>query len=889
MILVTFAENSYKMIDLNIFDAVSQQQDNEQVQRSSLAQKVAKEAVQQQSSYRIPEEFQGIIDSINAEREQQLIQDRMNVFNNYVQQKACGGCIKHGSGGSIHIDPNKKGTFTAAASRHGMGVQAFASKVLANKENYSPAMVKKANFARNASKWHAQGGPLNSYGEGDVITISQLPREFVDANRTMMVRTPSGAAVPLSEAYSKWGGTHVNINDVPGLTDYLLTQPQIERQQELEDLQMFRQRDAAERNMAKDKALYDSALYAGGAALAKFIGTGGLALDEAQALGITLPELWGSVKGGVSQAFNNPLVFGQISRAIQGSKIPGKIKSAYDYIHDNVPQWIDTAKGWLPDDWFQAPGIPYGGGTFSGAGGGSSWGDEPYRLLKPGTSLESMPLIGPIVGNPAEMMRQYSKGGYIEDGLRARGVTGFRVTSGYRGPNSKVGHAGKRSGHARYLGDGKSSGAIDIVPTDKSPEGWARLEQQLRRPDVEEFIRGEIGGTILAETDPATMRKTGATGPHYHIGLGVAGDGNFYGHSHSTVPRSASSRVSWSSMPAIPFSPPEPMMAMAPMQEEPVQPEAPWWGSYLSTPQQATPSVSTSPFGEDYSFLDLAWNPMTGANEPTTTHSSFPNLFPWGGYLAPNFSAQRGTGVLKSSANDLVAGLYQTIKAAKQQEKERKQGRRVPKGTGALRDDKVKNKEAILQHKVANGVTAPYVIVDKQNNRMDVYSGDKLLESHEVGLGGIEGDGRYQLQTGEQLQYWKMPRTTPAGIFTTYPVSTSPYYNEPMFLLLDNGRGTNVSIHAPAGPDRVAVLNNGNPADNRVSYGCVSPGLGVVEHLYKDKVLGKGDTVYVLPETPGNYIARQGNHLMTVFGGHNPSTFVSPSGFNGPVTYNTSQ
>ena len=55
--------------------------------------------------------------------------------------------------GGIHIDPSKKGTFTAAATKHGMGVQEFASKVLRNKENYSPSLVKKANFARNASKW----------------------------------------------------------------------------------------------------------------------------------------------------------------------------------------------------------------------------------------------------------------------------------------------------------------------------------------------------------------------------------------------------------------------------------------------------------------------------------------------------------------------------------------------------------------------------------------------------------------------------------------------------------------------------------------------------------------------------------------------------------------
>ena len=68
-------------------------------------------------------------------------------------------------GGGIHIKPSKRGTFTAAAKKHGKGVQEFASQVLANKENYSPAMVKKANFARNAAKWHhAFGGDLLTNG-----------------------------------------------------------------------------------------------------------------------------------------------------------------------------------------------------------------------------------------------------------------------------------------------------------------------------------------------------------------------------------------------------------------------------------------------------------------------------------------------------------------------------------------------------------------------------------------------------------------------------------------------------------------------------------------------------------------------------------------------------
>ena len=56
--------------------------------------------------------------------------------------------------GGIHIAPSKRGTFTAAATKHGMGVQEFAARVLRNKDNYSPSLVKKANFARNASKWN---------------------------------------------------------------------------------------------------------------------------------------------------------------------------------------------------------------------------------------------------------------------------------------------------------------------------------------------------------------------------------------------------------------------------------------------------------------------------------------------------------------------------------------------------------------------------------------------------------------------------------------------------------------------------------------------------------------------------------------------------------------
>lgn len=84
----------------------------------------------------------------------------------------------YSAGGQIHIKESKKGTFTAAAKAHGKSVQAFASQVLANKDNYSPAMVKKANFARNASKWHSDGGPI-SFAVPSLLLSGKIKKRYL--------------------------------------------------------------------------------------------------------------------------------------------------------------------------------------------------------------------------------------------------------------------------------------------------------------------------------------------------------------------------------------------------------------------------------------------------------------------------------------------------------------------------------------------------------------------------------------------------------------------------------------------------------------------------------------------------------------------------------------
>ena len=70
--------------------------------------------------------------------------------------------------GGININPANKGKFTASANRAGMSVQDFASKVLANKEDYSSTQVKRATFAKNSASWKKQMGGMT---EGQMLEL----------------------------------------------------------------------------------------------------------------------------------------------------------------------------------------------------------------------------------------------------------------------------------------------------------------------------------------------------------------------------------------------------------------------------------------------------------------------------------------------------------------------------------------------------------------------------------------------------------------------------------------------------------------------------------------------------------------------------------------------
>jgi hypothetical protein len=113
---------------------------------------------------------------------------------------------QYAHGGSIHIKPENRGKFTASANRAGMGVQEFAGHVLANKEDYSSTQVKRANFARNASKWkHAMGGNMYAWGglPDDPLPYGQVtddPNAY-DATYDITNKRPLLAAEQVDDPY----------------------------------------------------------------------------------------------------------------------------------------------------------------------------------------------------------------------------------------------------------------------------------------------------------------------------------------------------------------------------------------------------------------------------------------------------------------------------------------------------------------------------------------------------------------------------------------------------------------------------------------------------------------------------------------------------------------
>lgn len=159
--------------------------------------------------------------------------------------------------------------------------------------------------------------------------------------------------------------------------------------------------------------------------------------------------------------------------------------------------------------------------------------DFRYSLLLPFLGMGAIASTNKFGGNLYKGGGNKQQLGIIDSILTRHGVN-YTKTSGYRGPNSKVGKLGSKSAHARTLSDG-SSAAIDIVPGPGS--SWDKLYAQMSSPEVRADL-AKYGLDILDETSASTMKKTRATGKHFHVGKGIKGQqgkGVFVNQNNSTI------------------------------------------------------------------------------------------------------------------------------------------------------------------------------------------------------------------------------------------------------------------------------------------------------------------------------------------------------------------
>lgn len=140
-----------------------------------------------------------------------------NLWNN--------GSIMYGAKGGkapIHIKKSHEGEFTAKAKAAGMGVQEYASSVLANKDKHSGSTVKQANFARNAAKWHQQGGTLMS-GNLPKKSREQIVQDGYTStygkNPTIVDPLDDILSAPQRGATKLFTGTYQNPSEALGLTN----------------------------------------------------------------------------------------------------------------------------------------------------------------------------------------------------------------------------------------------------------------------------------------------------------------------------------------------------------------------------------------------------------------------------------------------------------------------------------------------------------------------------------------------------------------------------------------------------------------------------------------------------------------------------------------------
>lgn len=130
----------------------------------------------------------GIVNDAKTKKQEKynLLKARYNraYYNPYEQGLNNVPAYFKNGGSNIEINPKHKGLFTKEAKAAGMSVQEFAKHVLANKDKYSPAVVKRANFAKNFA--HQNGGNITNTGYLNDSPDRNNPYNIIPSNNITM-------------------------------------------------------------------------------------------------------------------------------------------------------------------------------------------------------------------------------------------------------------------------------------------------------------------------------------------------------------------------------------------------------------------------------------------------------------------------------------------------------------------------------------------------------------------------------------------------------------------------------------------------------------------------------------------------------------------------------
>jgi hypothetical protein len=122
--------------------------------------------------------------NLNQTPEQLTQDERMHADDMSAKETEEAGLSLGKSG--IEIKPENEGKFTRWAQARGMSVQEAASKVMANTDEYPPAVVKMANFAKNAAGWNKEYGGENyqmgGVPQGKVAAVNNVSVGNKDMN-----------------------------------------------------------------------------------------------------------------------------------------------------------------------------------------------------------------------------------------------------------------------------------------------------------------------------------------------------------------------------------------------------------------------------------------------------------------------------------------------------------------------------------------------------------------------------------------------------------------------------------------------------------------------------------------------------------------------------------